>query len=69
MAKKKAAQYRYWPSYIDMTCPCVIKGEEIVRGSVVTITRKEVDPMGKFVFIKDEKGNIQSVYKTALEKI
>jgi len=62
-------QYKYDPVGIDRIDPCVLYGDSIKPGSKVTITKSNVDPLKKFVFIVDEKGNRQSVYKSSLNKI
>lgn len=61
--------YIYEPNWLDLTDPKVIEGYPIKRGARVTITKRKIDPMGMFVFITDEQGNRQSVYKRSLTRV
>lgn len=60
-------QYTYNPVMLDCIDPKVIKGQPIKAGAKVTITNRRVDPFRKFVWVKDEQGNQQSVYKASLQ--
>jgi len=61
--------YKYEPGYIDRCDPCIIYGSAIKPGSEVIISKSNVDPLKKFVFIVDKEGNRQSVFKSSLLKI
>lgn len=62
-------KYIFSPFGLDLWDPKVIRGVPIDSGSIVEVTETKIDPLGKFVWIKDEKGNEQSVYKTSLEPL
>jgi hypothetical protein len=61
--------YKYQPNWLDFTDPRVIAGKAITPGQIVKITKNKIDPCGLFVFIEDQQGNRQSVYKKSLTKI
>lgn len=54
-------KYKFTKSLMDILNPMVVEGSEILDGSEVTIIKRDIDPAHKFVYIKDEKGNVQSV--------
>jgi BRCA1 C Terminus (BRCT) domain len=62
--------HEYHPGLMDISSPNVIEGRPIEPGSPVRIysQKGEVDPLGKLVWIEDEHGNRQSVWKAALVK-
>ena len=62
-------KYTYQPILWDVIDPKVIEGYPIKPGTTVEITKKKIDPMGYFVFIRDSFGNRQSVSKKSLTKI
>lgn len=59
-------KYLYQPGIWDQSDPRVIRGEAIVPGSIVTVTKSKPDPIGLFRWIMDKNGNEQSVFKHAL---
>lgn len=59
--------YVYEPGMFDYIDPKVLVGHQIKFGSIVTITKSNIDPLKKFVFIEDKHGNRQSVYKSSLK--
>ena len=62
-------KYIYDPVGFDRFDPKVIEGYPIEPGSKVEITKKNIDPMSWFVFIVDEQGNRQSVFRRSLKKV
>lgn len=58
--------YIYKQSRLDKKNPCVIYGKPIKDGAIVCIIARDVDPTGKVVFVEDNKGNEQSVFKNSL---
>lgn len=62
-------KYLYDPILYDVIDPKVIEGEPIKENSIVEITKSNIDPCGYFRFIKDSKGNRQSVSKNSLKKL
>jgi hypothetical protein len=64
--KTMNARYRYEPGLLDRFNPNVVAGRPIVAGAAVAITGEVTDPMHKFVYVQDESGNRQSVYRSAL---
>jgi len=61
-------RYRYAPGLLDLCDPNVIEGEPIEPGSMVVITRDRVDPLGRIVWVRDGRGNEQSVFRSALQE-
>jgi hypothetical protein len=59
-------RYRYEPGLLDTYRPIVIRGRPIAAGAMVRIERDHVDPLGRLVWVADEMGNIQSVFRRAL---
>lgn len=64
-----ARKFIYKPIGFDRFDPKVISGHAIKEGSVVKITKENLDPRNMFVWIKDERGNEQSVDKRSLKKL
>ena len=62
-------EYQFTPNLIDEVDPKVIEGYPIKRGSVVEITKRKIDPYNMFVFLQDNFGNRQSVYKNSLTAV
>ena len=62
-------KYRYMPGIIEILDPVIISGGEIAQNAIVEPCRTNVDPCNKFVYVKDEQGNVNSVYKTSLRPI
>jgi hypothetical protein len=62
--------YIYNPGFSDRTDPTIIRGVAIKPGSLVRVSRVLRPPMLPpcFAVIIDREGNIQSVWKKALEK-
>jgi len=58
----------YQPNLLETIHPIVITGSAIRGGTIVTITGQVNDPLGKFVYIEDDKGNRMSVNKGSLRK-
>jgi hypothetical protein len=67
--KSIAKKFKYDPVLLDKMDPKVLSGSPIAQGATVVITKSNIDPMRKFVFVQDEKGNAQSVYKNSLTPI
>jgi len=65
---KASKKYYYYPGSMDISDPRVLKGRPIKRGARVVVTRYKVDPQNRIVWIMDEHGNEQSVWKKALHK-
>lgn len=61
--------YLYNRGIFDYFNPIVVKGNVIADGVVIKIVKKGFDPANKMVWIEDNNGNVQSVYKNALTKI
>lgn len=66
-----AANPYYHPGLMDLTDPNVIRGRPIRPGAFVRVTRggrgqPKVDPLGRIVWVEDDEGNEQSVWKKAL---
>ncbi len=68
MYRPSTKKYIYEPVMFDRFDPKVIEGLPIENGATVIITNEKFDPRNKFVWIKDEKGNEQSVYRTSIRK-
>lgn len=64
---KVGGTYIYNPILLDRFMGRVINGKDIEIGAKVKVTKKDFDPMKKFVFIEDEKGNRMSVDKNSLD--
>jgi hypothetical protein len=62
-------KYTYNPIWFDKNDPVVISGQPIKPGSLVTITKSNIDPRGLFRFVIDEFGNRQSVAKNSLKRV
>ena len=60
--------YVYKPVGFDRWDPIVIRGEPIKPGARVRITKGAVDPRKLFVWVEDEEGNEQSVYRKSLKR-
>lgn len=66
---RSGSLYEYQPGLMDRTDPRVIRGRPIQPGAVVSILRDRVDPLGKIVWIVDQAGNEQSVWRAALKRV
>jgi hypothetical protein len=62
--------YHYQPGHFDQFDPIVLRGQAIVPGSMVRVTRQYRAPMTPTIFktIIDAKGNVQNVFKQALTR-
>ncbi len=58
--------YRFRPVLCDWLGPMAIRGRHIEIGSLVIIIGEVGDPLRKFVYIRDEQGNEESVHRTSL---
>lgn len=61
-----ARRYEYRPGLLDLHDPTVIRGKPIKPGAIVTIVKAVGDPLNWFVYVVDEAGNEQSVFRRAL---
>lgn len=61
--------YIYTPHFLDQFDPFIVVGEAIKPGSKVSVQKTNIDPAGLFVWIADEKGNIQAVMKSSLASL
>ncbi len=61
--------YRFRPVLLDWFEPTVIQGRPIENGSLVVIIGEVGDPLGKFVYIRDEQGNVESVHRTSMRPL
>lgn len=64
---KVGGTYIFNPVFLDYFDSRVLKGKQIEVGAKVKVTKTNIDPLKKFVFIEDEKGNQMSVYKNSLD--
>jgi hypothetical protein len=67
----KTFNWIYNPGIMDLCSPNVIIGQAIAAQSHVRIAREKFPlmlPTKRIVFIEDKQGNVQSVWRAALER-
>ena len=70
--KREAFPWEYHPGVLDLCNPTIIIGKAIARGARVRIAYEHAPRMlgwtKTFACIQDEHGNVQNVFKRALQR-
>ena len=59
--------HTYSPGFTDRIEPVVIVGHPISEGAPIEVIKQDVDPARRFVHVRDNTGNVQSVNRASLK--